>query len=310
MPKPFDYVTIVTNRVCIQPAFTGDFISWQAKFNETISEFPGFVSLEIQSSEKDKKTIWTIVQRFYHSEHALAWRNSQMRQELIGQLNAFTGANPIEELETEASTLTSGVTEVFVTHVNPDDEKAYHAWVAKIHQAEAKFPGFRSLYIQSPIQGKSQTWLTLLQFDSSEHLDQWLSSPERQKILNESQSLIQSCESHRVISPYAGWFASIDKSAGVVPAWKQSMIVLLVLFPIVMLELKFLPLLIGLLNPSLSTFIGNAISVSLLAWPFMPIAIKLLRWWLVPKENSRSLTMLGTLVVIGFYLLEIILFWN
>lgn len=193
-------------------------------------------------------------------------------------------------------------TEVFVTQVDPEKEEAFRAWIAKIHQAEATFPGFRGMYVQSPVQGRN--WITFLHFDTEENLERWLHSQERQKILLESQPLIVSLESHR-ISPYGGWFTSIEKPS----VWKQTMLVLLVLFPIVMLELKFLTPLTKGLNPSIATFIGNAISVALIAWPLMPLAISCLKWWLAPKIDRRT-NIFGAGIIVAVYLLEIALFWN
>jgi uncharacterized protein len=45
------------------------------------------------------------------------------------------------------------------------------------------------------------------------------------------------------------------------------MLVELMLFPIVALEVRFLTPMLGGLNAAMATFIGNVISVFLLAWP-------------------------------------------
>ena len=69
----------------------------------------------------------------------------------------------------------------------------------------------------------------------------------------------------------------------------------MLLFPIVMLELRFLAPLTRGLNPVFATFIGNAISVSLLAWPVMPIANRALGWWLrPPRAMARPIAHMGT----------------
>ena len=126
------------------------------------------------------------------------------------------------------------------------------------------------------------------------------------KSVAEAKSIIKSLDTHRVISPYAGWFAKAPE--GATPSvTKQTMLVLLVLFPIVMLELKYLPLLTGNLNPSLGMFIGNAISVTLISWPMMPLALFFLGWWLKP---NWGITLLGALILIVLYLIEIAIFWN
>jgi len=77
------------------------------------------------------------------------------------------------------------------------------------------------------------------------------------------------------------------------------------------LELKYLLPRLTDLNSSLATFIGNSISVTLISWPMMPIAILFLGWWLAPKPEKRlQATLWGTIFIILLYLAEIALFWN
>jgi uncharacterized protein len=305
-------ITIVRMNVRIRPKAIDEFIDWQGKLYAIIARFEGFVNLEILSPTKKAKPDWVLVQRFDHPKNFSAWRESQEWHELLEELKKLIIDKPdaIKEVESEVCHEDGHVTEVFVTQVNADMENAYREWIARIHQVEAKFPGFRGVYVQAPRQGKGKNWITLLQFDTPSNLDRWLSSPEREEVLRESEPLIASLENHRVISPYAGWFASIAKNGELPAVWKQTMIVLLVLFPIVMLELKFLPFITGNLNLSLATFIGNAISVSLIAWPMMPIAIWFLGWWLSPKKSSPRLAILGMFVLLGLYLIEIFVFWT
>jgi hypothetical protein len=307
--------TIVTTTLHIRPEATDEFINWQAKFNASIAAFPGFVSLEFLLTTDIPQPSWAVVQRFKNYETLLAWRSSPERHQLLEELQNFLVKNEINAIQDIASesSLQDNVTEVFVTQVNPDKEMAYRQWTAKIHQIEAKFPGFRGVYVQSPTYSQGRNWITLLQFDTPENLDHWLSSPERKKILSEVEPLISSLESHRVISPYAGWFASVVQQGQIPSVWKQTMVVLLVLFPIVILELKYLSPLTANLNSSVATFIGNAISVTLIAWPFMPIAIWFLGWWLAPKGTAfqqKKTTLMGMGILILLYFLEIATFWN
>ncbi len=233
------------------------------------------------------------------------------------QLGSFVQSCDIIEEVSKESSLRNGVTEVFVTRVPREKEKNYQEWLAKIHAAEALFPGFRSVYVQSPTQnqlnknGSGKSWITFLQFDTPDHLDHWLTSKERLNILEESYSLIETLESHRVISPFAGWFSSKMTGQIAPPLWKQTMLVLLVLFPIVMVEFKFLlPHLQGI-NQALSTFLANGISVCLISWPMMPLAILSLSWWLTPTEAHRKYkNVLGTIFVVLLYIIEIAYFWN
>jgi hypothetical protein len=164
--------------------------------------------------------------------------------------------------------------------------------------------------VQAPTDSQGTTWLTFLQFDTAENLDRWLVSSQRQEVLRKADILVLSLESHRVISSYAGWFAKASTQGIAPPVWKQTMMVLLVLFPIVMLEVKYiLPWLTGL-HPAISTFIGNALSVTLVSWPLMPLAIFFLRWWLTPERKRQvQVNFIGILVLVLLYSGEIAFFW-
>lgn len=286
------------------------FVNWQTQFASSIVGCEGFVSLEFLT-KPDAADAWMIVQRFYNTRSAETWKHSLKYKGLIDQLLPLLSPKGLsEKIENEAE-MKSGITEVIITDVQPNFERAFREWSAKIHEIEAKFEGFRGVYIQSPQEKGGKHWITLLQFDTATHLDQWLTSKERQEILKQGEPLITSLETNRIASPFAGWFSSIAKSSDLPSVWQQTMIVLLILFPIVMLELKYLVPLTAGLNSSLGTFIGNSISVTLIAYPFMPLVLPLLNWWLFPnRKYSAFMTFFGTLFVLFLYFVEIALFWN
>lgn len=311
MPQLLEETCMIT-KILISASSTEAFADWQAKLNAQVAASPGFVSLEILSPTEDELG-WRIIQRFQTVKNVEEWRNSRDYKKLVDDLQPLLkeGPNAFCEVEPGGFESKAGVTEVFVTQVSPNKEKAYRDWIARIHQVEAKFPGFKGVYVQSPSEGHGQNWITLLQFDTPENLDNWLGSPEREAVLKESHALIAALESHRVVSPYAGWFSSIAKEGAAPSAWKQTMIVLLVLFPIVMLELKFLSPFLEGVNRSLGTFIGNAISVALVSWPMVPIVIKCLGWWLAPDPaKKQKVNLQGALVVAALYLIEVVVLWN
>lgn len=286
------------------------FVDWQAEFASSIAGQEGFVSLEFLS-KPDEQDTWLIVQRFYNQDRAGIWKHSAEYDALIQKLQPLLNAKGLQEKIEGEEEMHGGITEVIITEVSPEHEEAFRSWSAKIHQIEAKFDGFRGVYIQSPKGNGGKHWITLLQFDTAAHLDNWLSSPERQQILKEGEPLVSSLETNRMASPFAGWFSSIAKSEEIPSVWQQTMIVLLILFPIVMLELKYLNPLTQGLNSSLGTFIGNSISVTLIAYPFMPLVLPYLSWWLFPdKRRSFSFTLFGTALILFLYLLEIAVFWD
>lgn len=306
MPVILEKPVVSSLELEIKPEAKDAFVDWQADFNTKIANASGFVSLEFSSPSESQKC-WVIVQRFTNAETSASWCDSSVYKSLLSKLKPLILNGEVKEVESDVYSGKGNITEVIVTEVSPGMEEQYRAWSAKIHQVEAKFPGFRGVYVQSP-GSHGRHWITLLQFDTMENLDCWLQSTERMQVLTDSAPLITSLESHRVISPYAGWFASIAKTGELPSVWKQSMLVLLVLFPIVMLELKFLSPITAGLNHSVGTFIGNALSVMLISFPMMPIALKFLGWWL--PTSSPTTTLSGTLLLGVLYLAEIILFWH
>jgi antibiotic biosynthesis monooxygenase (ABM) superfamily enzyme len=161
--------------------------------------------------------------------------------------------------------------------------------------------------IQAPVSTEMRYWTTLVRFSNPTQLDAWLSSAERKRLLQEIEPKVATWKSYRMASPFAGWFPSSE--ARPPSAWKQTMLVLLVLFPVVMLEFKFLnPLLAGQ-HMVIATFIGNAISVTLVAWPLMRIAVFCLGWWLRPAPAARwQRDILGICTVLTLYVIELAIF--
>lgn len=205
----------------------------------------------------------------------------------------------------------SPIIEVIVTHVKQGKHEAYKNWASKIQQIEKTFSGYQGVYTQPPSPNDPDSFVTILQFDTSENLRNWLTSEKREQILKESASFVEKYENHSLNTPFPGWFPSalkVQKKLSLVI--KETMLVLLVLFPIVMLQFKFLSPLTAKFNLSIATFIGNAISVTLISWPMMPICLYFLNWWLSDEylKEHPSRNLLGFGIVFALYLVEIALF--
>lgn len=298
--------TVLTSAFRVNPQLQQDYLLWQSELSCAFTSFDGFVSLEF-SHHPDQKA--AVVQRFTSTEKAQEWKNSSAYLSLIEKLKPLLAEKNITETVEKETALKCGVTEVIITEVEPKNQEAFRVWCAKIHEAEASFKGFRGVYIQSPKTPQSRYWITLIQFESSSALDRWLASNERNNLLKEATPLVCSMECNRIASPFAGWFTSIAKSEEIPSVWQQTMVVLLVLFPIVMMEIKFLTPYTQSLNLSVATFIGNAISVTLISFPFMPLVLPLLNWWLFPKSVNTKRTLLwGTLLLLLLYAIEVFLF--
>ena len=131
-------------------------------------------------------------------------------------------------------------------------------------------------------------------------------------MLEEAQPLIDYAHLQRVDSSFPGWFPTDPATGKGPPNWKAAMLVLLGLFPIVMLEARFLSPLLAALNSSLSMFMGNVISVALTTWLTMPLFIKAFGWWLFPRAKGSPLgvDLAGTAVIVALFAIEVTALWH
>lgn len=308
--KPVAVVVKMHLREGVNQAFS----AWHAKMCTVTSQLPGFISAEVNAPGSVGQPAWRIIQRFRTEDKLRDWLESEQYRHLMLEAESLADNNQtgglIEERGAENSDVAT-VTEAVTTYVRPEKAGEYMKWAAKTHRAEAQFPGYRGGFLQPPASPDQGYWTTLVRFATPEELDAWLNSREREELLREHKALVSSWSQHRLPTSFAGWFPQDQASSSSPPGWKQSMVVILMLFPIVMLELRFLTPLTRGLKPALGTFIGNVLSVFLLAWPFMPTAIRGLKWWLVPGEDRPSWTHLwGTALVLAIYAAEIAFFWR
>ena len=293
-------------RLRVRNSAQADFFTWQARMATMVAAAPGFVSIEFIPVLRSKAE-WQMVLQFCDLHRLGEWRASPERAVLYQELSALLDDGAASEEEAADFHAQGSVTEVILTRVRTGLETAFREWSARIQRAQAEFPGYRGTYLQAPSR-EQPAWTTLVRFATTGQLDDWLASPQRRRLIDESTALVQSWSSRRLAGAFAGWFPP-EESRMTPASWKQSMVVLLMLFPIVMVELRFLlPRLRGL-DPVLGTFLGNAISVWLLSWPMMPIANRGLDWWLRPRSAAaRRITPLGIALLLGLYMAEIAVF--
>lgn len=288
----------------------GAFSSWHARMMTAAAGVTGFISAEVTAPSEPGSREWSVIQHFRTTEQMNSWRASAESRSLVEQAREFVIPADPEALREEPQTqLWAGnvVTEVVTTYVRPGKDEEYKEWARKVHDAEARFPGYRGGFIQPPASARQSYWTTLVRFATPEQLDEWLNSSVRRDLLREQEQMVSSWEQHRLPGAFAGWFPNDPATGNSPKSWKQSLLVVLMLFPIVMFEAKYLYPFLGGLNASEGTFIGNVISVFALTWPFMPLIIRAMKWWLLPEHDApRWITPAGTTLVLTLFAFEIV----
>lgn len=290
------------------------FRAWHARWQDELLQSPGAQSFEVIPQTPDQDEVVGIA-RFATVDAMRVWRHSETNRALVEEVRELVEGGVVMQLTGQSAAeyyVQHSATEVIITRIKPGREKEYRAFADRIQRLQQTFPGYIGSFVQPPHHNETG-WTTVLRFQAQRDLDHWLNSPERKALLKESEDLIEGFEAQRIDTSFPGWVPA-DPTTGKPPnMWKTAGLVLLVLFPVIMLELRFLnPVLrAGNVPPALSTFIGNAISVALTTWPLMPLlAIPLFRFWLFPEGRPKWLVAAGPAILAAFYLLELAIFWK
>jgi uncharacterized protein len=297
----------------VRPGSEDAFTAWKGRYDTAVAKFSGYISSDIVPPD-EHSDMWTMVLNFSSSAELNAWQQSKERAAVMGELMPLmTGGNIGEVMKKEtpdSGQPATNVTQVILSQIKPGMEDVYRAWAARIQQAQSQYPGYRGMYLQPPAFNAGH-WTTLLRFDTTEHLEAWLAAPERAKLLQESKAFIENEELMRLATSFPGWVPINPVTGKGPPDWKTALLILLGLYPIVVIELRFLnPILRGL-DSSLATFIGNAISVAGTTFITMPLFVRAFGWWLFVDENSsKRTTPAGLAILVGLFAAEVAFFWR
>lgn len=299
----------------VRPDAAQEFAAWKARHDMVIGKFPGFLSSDIIPPTHAGSTEWTIILNFRSREDVLRWQQSKERAAIIAEgVPLFEGGNigEVVQIDEGGERPETNVTEVIFSKIRPGMEDAYREWAVRIQIAQARCPGYQGMFLQPPDEAGGM-WTTIIRFDSATHLEAWMNAPERRELLHEAKAFIEHEQLTRLATSFPGWVPLDPVTGKGPPNWKTALLVLLGLFPIVMLELRFLsPHLAALgLNSSVSTFVGNALSVAATSFLTMPLCVRGFGWWLFPADAATArVTARGALLLAALFAVEIAALWK
>src|ERR1700739_3335202 len=247
----------------LRPGQDQAFSAWQARNNAIIDKFPGFISSDVNPPTQPNSNEAAIVLNFRSEGELAAWQSSGERAELVGKVVPLLEGGNLGEaarLDRPGEPPGPNVTEVIFSKIKPGMDAPYREWAVRIQAAQAKYAGYRGMYLQPPTE-KDGLWTTIIRFDTAEHLEAWMEAPERAEVLSESNDFIDQNQLMRPATSSPGWVPINPVTGKGPPNWKTAMLVVLGLFPMVMLEIRFFgPIMQVLgLHTSLATFVTNCI---------------------------------------------------
>jgi antibiotic biosynthesis monooxygenase (ABM) superfamily enzyme len=311
---PAQDVSIVTQTRVI-PGKDEAFASWQDRVSDAVAAFPGFLGQTVMPPSPPAQVDWVIMQRFRTMDDAQRWMRSSERQRLVIEIESIlVGVDDIHFFLGEAGgSQPASVSAVISTRVPPDRESEYRAWQRLIASAESAFAGFQGVRLEPPVAGVQEDWVSIVRFDTNEHLQAWLTSAERKRLIEQSVGFNQQLNIRTVRGDLEVRFGLGESAATAAPpAWKENLVILLVLHPLAFLFAVWVlsPHLIGRGVPvSLALFIGAVVKVVLLGYLLVPWANRALTWWLTPRAGAPPwLTAGGAALVVALYGVGLLIF--
>ncbi len=306
-------VTIVT-QTRVREGMAEEFARWQSTISAAAAEFPDFIEQSVLPPNPPSQADWVILQRFAGAEAASAWLRSDRRTRLLGEAQAMlVGRDDVHLVRDRgAGVRPAPVSAVISSRVRAGQEAAFRAWEQRIAAAQARSAGFQGYRFEPPIPGVQDDWLAIVRFDTERNLQAWLDSPERQSLLQEAAPFLEEFHARVVRTGFEQWFPAAADAGSAPAAWKQNMIVLLLLYPVVFLFGLWVqtPLLMGKVHLPFwfALFIGNVVSVLLLNW-LVPWVSRGFTWWLAPARDAGGrVSLAGALAILALYAASLFIF--
>jgi len=174
---------------------------------------------------------------------------------------------------------------VVVTHrVREGQQTAYESWLEEIGPVCKASTGYLDLQIIRPVKGLTSTYSIVIRFDARKHLQEWLESPERKRLIEKAKPFLTTGDDFFIRSGLDFWFTREEAEAHVPPRWKQYLVAWSASYPMVVIVLMAVRSALqpfkGFYNYYLITFISTGIVSFLMTYVIMPRYTKLIKRWL------------------------------
>jgi uncharacterized protein len=177
-----------------------------------------------------------------------------------------------------------GATVVITHRVRAGQESHYDDWLNEIGPLCRTAPGHLDSQIIRPVAGLTTTYTVVVRFATSDHLRQWMGSPDRQRLIQQVRPLLVADDDYTIRSGLDFWFTPPGAPPKVPVRWKQFLLTWSAIYPLVLgVPLAVAPILHWFGLPDhrlLNTLMVTATVVFLMVYVIMPRYTKLVQRWL------------------------------
>lgn len=269
----------------VRPGCEDEYVRWQQELTTEASRYPGYLSSEL-TPPSEHQTDWTALYKFDSLANAQQWLDSSSRQNMLERAAGIFVGPGSRQIITADNEVSDALVTVLITHRVPEDRvDEFLAWCAEMTEAERRFPGFRGSETFRPVDGATDEWNICIKFDTTEHMNAWLTSDERTAALRSAP--LADFSLRRIDHSFGNWLPLSDHAARPPSGFKSALAVWMGLYPTItiltlLLRPLHMPLWCGLL-------VGNLTSSFVMSYFTMPYySNPILKWWLRPKPDARQ----------------------
>lgn len=176
-----------------------------------------------------------------------------------------------------------GATLVITHRVKDGYQESYENWLNEIGPLCRASIGHMDWQIIRPVKTLTATYSVIIRFDTREHLQNWVDSTDRKRLIEKIRPLLTHDDDFFIRSGLDFWFIPEGAKAKVPARWKQFIVTWSAIYPLALtIPLIILPLLRQLEMPTnryIDTLFVTGAVVLLMVTLVMPNYTKLIRRW-------------------------------
>jgi len=177
-----------------------------------------------------------------------------------------------------------GATVVITHRVRECKHADYESWSNEIAPLCKASPGNLDWHIVRPISGLTGTYTIIIRFDTRSHLQDWMESPTRSRLIEKVQPLLVTGDDFFISSGLDFWFTPERAKAKVPVRWKQYLVTWSAIYPLVLgVPIVIAPVLQLLHFPDnhfITTLVVTGAIVFLMVYWIMPSYTRFIQRWL------------------------------
>ncbi|MDW3095014.1 MAG: antibiotic biosynthesis monooxygenase [Gammaproteobacteria bacterium] len=175
------------------------------------------------------------------------------------------------------------VTTIFSRRVKAGYENDYEQWLKDITNVSNSFKGNQGTTIIRP-SGNNLEYISVVQFDSTENLENWLNSELRAEWINKLDTITLDSQEVTTLTGMEKWFTLPDRSISQAPPkYKTAILLVLGLYPLVLLLDYILSPFVSDWSYLIQILLSIILSVPIMVWLIMPWLTRLFFKWLYPS---------------------------